>query len=321
MKTLNADLKAGQFKPVYLLCGEDAFLKRSYKLRFLESFGGSGSMNVMVLEGKDISEDQVIDTAETLPFFADRRLIVIENSGWMKGGAEKLPDYLPKMAETSTILFVEDAVDKRSRLYKAAQKCGYVAELSHPEEKELSLWAARYLARAGKKVTQSTMDHFLDYVGDDMESVKNELEKLIAYLGERDVVTRQDVDSITSRTVTGRIFDLVSAITGRRTKEAMELYEDLLTTREPPMRILFLIARQYRQMLAAKELLTAGQKQPEIAKQLKIPGFAAGRLMREVRSLSQHQLLAKVKLCAELDYAVKSGNLPDRLAADMLICG
>lgn len=321
MKTLNADLRSGEFRPVYLLCGDETFLRRSYKGRFMEKVTGGDGMNTAYFEGKDTKEDDVITAGDTMPFFAEHRLVVVENSGWFKGSVEKIADWIPEMPDTTVLLFVEEAVDKRNRLYKAVQKKGYVCELKHPEHKDLSIWAARYLAAAGKKITASTMDRILEYTGDDMENLRNELEKLISYLGDRDVVDPRDVDTITTVTVTNRIFDMVRAITSHRTGEALRLYQDLLQLREPPMRILFLIAKQYNQMLQVKELLNAGKDKNEIARILGIPAFAVSKMIGQVRQTPSVMLLSQVRRCVELEEAVKTGDLQDRMAVEMLITG
>ncbi|MBQ7535850.1 MAG: DNA polymerase III subunit delta [Stomatobaculum sp.] len=319
MKNLNSDLKSGNFKPVYLLYGDEAYLKQNYKNRFRKAAAGDDGMNVSVFEGKDISEDAVIDIAGTMPFFSERRLVIVENSGWFKNKTEKIADFLESFPDTTVLLFLEEETDKRNRLYKTVQKLGYLCELTHPDRRELSIWAARYLAASGKKITASTMDHFLERVGDDMQNVRNELEKLISYLGEEEVVTVRDVDMISSGTVTNRIFDMVRAIAARRTGEALDLYNDLLTLREAPMRILVLIARQYQQLLSVKELTAAGKDRNEIAKSVKIPAFAVGKLQQQAKSIRSAALFAKIRRCAELEEAVKTGNLQDRLAVELLI--
>lgn len=321
MKTLNADLKSGEFRPVYLLYGDESFLLRSYKGRFMQKVAGGDGMNTAYFEGKDINEDDVITAGDTMPFFAEHRLVVVENSGWFKGSVEKIADWIPEMPDTTVLLFVEGSVDKRNRLYKAVQKKGYLCEMKHPEHRELSVWAARYLAAAGKKITASTMDRILEYTGDDMENLRNELEKLISYVGEREVVDARDVDTVTTVTVTNRIFDMVRAITSRRTGEALRLYQDLLQLREPPMRILFLIAKQYNQMLQIRELMNAGKDKNEIARISGIPPFAASRMMGQVRSMQSAALLSQVRRCVELEEAVKTGDLQDRMAVELLITG
>ena len=100
MKILNQDIKDRQFKPVYLLFGEEAFLKKSYKNRLKEAMVGDDTMNFHQFEGKGVDLKEIISLADTMPFFGERRLILIEDSGLFKGsGAEALVEYLPQMPE------------------------------------------------------------------------------------------------------------------------------------------------------------------------------------------------------------------------------
>ena len=259
MKTISQDIKSGEFKKIYLLFGEEAFLKRSYKNQLKAALVGDDAMNYHYFEGRGLDLGEIISLADTMPFFGERRLIQIEESGLFKGsGADELVEYLPRMPDTTCMMFVESEVDKRSRFYKAVKAAGYAAEMVRQDERQLSAWAGGILAKAGRKITQRTMDLFLSRTGDDMENIRMELEKLISYTEGRQVVTDRDVEEICTEQVTGRIFDMVAAIAGRRTRQAMDLYEDLLTLREPPMRILFLIARQFNQILQVKELMAGG---------------------------------------------------------------
>lgn len=321
MRTLAEDLKSGAFQPVYLLYGDEAYLKQYYRNRLSGAVAGGDSMNVTVFTGKDVSEDDVISAADTLPFFAERRLVIVEESGWFKTSLEKLPEFLSTMPDTTVLLFLESAVDKRNRLFKAVQKRGSVLELKHPEGRELSIWAARYLARAGKKITPSTMDHFLDMVGNDMENVKNELDKLISYVGDDDVVDRRAVDTITTVLPEDRVFQMVDAITDRRVKEAVRLYKDLLALKVSPTLILYLIAKRYNQLLSVKSLMNAGKRKGEIAKALNIREYPAGKLMTQARPLQSAALLGMVRKCVEYEERVKTGDLNERMAVELLICG
>ena len=119
MKSLNEDLKTGQLKQVYLLFGEEGYLKRQYRDRLTRALLPEGdTMNYACYEGKGTEIREVIDLAETMPFFAERRLIVFENTGFFKSGGNDLADYIKEMPESACFLFVENEVDKRSRLYK-----------------------------------------------------------------------------------------------------------------------------------------------------------------------------------------------------------
>ncbi len=320
MQTLNKDLKEQNFKRTYLLFGEEDFLKKSYKNRLKNGITGGDTMNYNYFEGKNVDVKEVMNLADTMPFFADRRLILLEDTGFFKSAAgEELVSYLPQMPDSTCMVFVESEVDKRNRLYKKVKELGYAAELSRQDASQLARWAGGILAKDGKRITGRTMDLFLASAGDDMENIRMELEKLVSYVGDREVVTDEDVRAICTVHVTSKIFEMVGAIVGGDTKKAMDLYEDLLTLKEPPMRILYLIARQFNQILQVKELMGKGLDKSSIASKLKMQPFVVGRTMPQARAFTREQILSYVELCVSSEEAVKSGRLQDRLAVELLI--
>ena len=319
MQTLNQDIKERSFRPVYLLYGEETFLVNSYKNRLKEAVLGDDTMNFSRYEGKGIDVSELIRQADTMPFFADRRLILVDGSGFFKSAQEELAAYLPQMPDTTCLVFAESEVDKRNRLYKRVKELGYAAELNKQDTAQLMRWAAGILGRDGRKISRPVMEYFLERTGDDMENIRMEQEKLVCYTMGRDVITKEDVDAVGTVHVTSRVFDMVAAIVAGNTKKAMDLYEDLLTLKEPPMRILFLIARQFNQLLQIKELTAAGKDKGAMASALKVPPFAVGKLTAQARAFTRDQILSWVTLCVETEEAVKTGRLSDRLAVELLI--
>ena len=319
MQTLNKDIKEKSFRSVYLLCGDEPFLVGSYKKRMREAISGDDTMNFNYFEGKNPDVKEIISLADTMPFFAERRLILIDSSGFFKNAPEELVTYLPQMPDTTCLIFCEMEVDKRNKLYKKVKELGHVAELNKQDSTQLMQWAAGILTKDGKKITKPVMEYFLERTGDDMENIRTELEKLICYTMGRDVITVEDVEAIGTVHVTNRIFDMVAAIVAGNTKKAMDLYEDLLTLKEPPMRILFLIARQFNQILQVKELLAAGCGKGDIASKIKVPPFAAGKLITQAKAFTREQILSYVQLCVESEEAVKTGRMADRMAVELLI--
>ena len=319
MHTLNQHIREQTFKPVYLLCGDEPFLKNSYKKRLKEAAVGDDGMNFARFEGKALEVEALIRLADTMPFFAPRRLILIEDSGYFKGAPEALVKYLPQMPDTTCLVFVESVVDKRGKLYKKVKELGYIAELGRQDGTQLAKWAGGILGKEGKKITRQTMEYFLAMVGDDMENIRTELEKLVSYTWGREVVTDQDVEAVCTVRISNRIFEMVAAIANRQGKKAMELYEGLLALKEPPMRILFLIARQFNQILQVKELAGQGMDRNAIASKLKIQPFIVGKATAQARQFSHSQILSYVNLCVEAEEAVKSGKLEGRIAVEMLI--
>lgn len=319
MQTLNQDIKDNTFRSVYLLYGEEAFLKNSYKNRLKEGIIGDDTMNFSYFEGKNLDLDELIRLADTMPFFTERRLILIEGSGFFKSASEKMLAYLPVMPDTTCLLFVESEVDKRSKLFKKVKELGLAVELARQDASQLARWAGNILAKEGRKITSRTMDLFLSMAGDDMENIRMELEKLVGYTMGRDVITDADVEEVCTVRVTSKIFDMVAAIVNRQTRKAMDLYEDLLTLKEPPMRILFLIARQFNQLMQVKELMGRGMDRGAIASKLKLQPFVVGKIMPQARQFTKEQILSYVNLCVDMEEAVKRGRLADRLAVELLI--
>ncbi len=319
MQTINEDIKNGNFRPVYLLFGEESFLKQSYKKKLRQAIAGDDTMNYNYFEGKGLDVNELISLSDTMPFFSEKRLIIVEDSGFFKAASDTLTEYLPSMPDTTCLVFVEEAVDKRNRLYKKVRELGHAAEMKRQDSGQLARWAGAILAQNGRKITGAAMNHFLERTGDDMENIRMELEKLISYTMGSDQVTTEDVDAVTTIQTTNKIFEMVGAIASRKTRLAMDLYEDLLTLREPPMRILFLIARQFNQILLVKEMEAAGTDRGTIASRLKVPPFVVGKLTSQAAAFSGEQILEYVKQCVEMEEAVKTGRLGDRLAVELLI--
>lgn len=319
METLNQDIKSGDFKRFYLLFGEEEFLKQSYKKRLRQAVAGDDTMNYNYFEGKGLDVRELISLANTMPFFSDRRLILVEDSGCFKAASDELVEALPDIPDTTCMVFVESAVDKRNRLYKKVKELGSAVELKRQSASQLAVWAGRILAQNGRKITSSDMNLFLERTGDDMETIRTELEKLISYTMGQEIVAGEDIEAVTTVQVTNKIFDMVAAIVAGKTKTAMDRYEDLLTLKEPPMRILFLIARQFNQILLVKEMMASGNDKSAIASKLKIPPFAAAKLMPQARNFTKEQLAGCVEACVEAEEAVKTGRLGDRLAVELLI--
>ena len=125
MKSIKADLDSGSFKPAYLLYGEEKYLIRQYRDRLVQALvPDADTMNFARYTGKDVNIPEVIDLCETIPFFADRRVILLEDTGFFKNKCDELADYMKELPEYLVLLFTEEQVDKRSRMYKAVSAAG-----------------------------------------------------------------------------------------------------------------------------------------------------------------------------------------------------
>lgn len=320
MQRINEDIKQGNFKQIYLLYGEERYLRRQYTDRLKKALcGEDDSMNTHFYEGKDVPVGEIIDLAETLPFLAARRVIFISNSGLFKSGGEKMAEYLTAPNETTFFVFTENEVDKRSKLFKTVQTNGYVSEFAVQDENTLKRWVAGILNKEGKKITENTVQLFLTKTGTDMENIRMELEKLLCYCMNRDVITEDDVNTICTNRINNHIFDMINAIADGQTGKALQLYYDLLALREPPMRILFLIARQYNQLLQVKELKSRGYDNKTIGSKIGVPPFVAGKYVAQASRFKSADLRLAVTQCVEAEEAVKTGHMNDMMSVEMLI--
>ncbi len=319
MEKLRQDIKNSTFEAVYLLYGEETYLVRSYKNQLKEAMVGDDTMNYSYFEGKNISLDEVSDLAMTLPFFADRRVILLENTGLFKSSSEGWTELVKKIPEGSHMIFVESETDKRSKLYKAVREHGYCAEMQRQTEKDLKRWILNGLARQKLGITSDALDLFLQKTGEDMENIRMEMEKLVSYCMGKEGVTAEDVEEICTERLTNRIFEMIQAVSEGNQAKALDLYYDLLALKEPGMRILFLIARQMNQLLIIKEMSAARVSKDAIAAKMKLRPFVVSKMLVQVRQFEAEQLRKCVELCVELEEAIKSGNMNERIAVEMVL--
>jgi DNA polymerase-3 subunit delta len=320
MQRINEDIKKGQFQHIYLLYGEERYLTRQYRDRLKQALSQSvSSMNIHTYEGKNAPIGEIIDLAETVPFFSPHRIFLLDNTGFFKTGGEKLAEYLQEISETAYFIFTEKEVDKRTKLYKTLQSKGVIAEFTPQDENTLKRWIVGLLKKEGKQITESTLQLFLQKTGTDMENIRMELEKLICYTLDHDAVTSQDVEAICTVRITNHIFDMITALAEKQTAKALQLYYDLLALNEPPLRILFLIARQCSLLLTVKEMKTKGHGNKEIAAAISLPPFIAGKYITQATHFQASELKNAVTKCVETEEDIKTGRQSDQLSVEMLL--
>lgn len=320
MKSLNEDLKTGQLNRLYLLYGEESYLKKQYRDKLRNAIiSPDDTMNYAYYEGKNTNVKEIIDLAETLPFFSERRLIVMEDTGFFKNATPELADYIKEMPETTSMVFVESEIDKRGKLYKAVQSKGRAVELGRQDEASLIRWIAGNIKREGKKVSESTIRYFLAKVGTDMENIQKELEKVFCYTLEQDAITSEDVEEICTTQITNQIFDMINAVAEKKQKKALDHYYDLLALKEPPMRILFLLARQFKLLMEVKALDKGGYARKEIAAKTGLHPFVVGKYQEQAKSFKTRELREIIKYSVDIEESVKTGKLNDMLGVELFI--
>lgn len=324
MKEIRRQIKEKDFHKVYLLTGDESYLVMQAKQMLKNALSTPGDeMNCTVFEDSRIDLASLRELSQTFPFFAEKRLLILDRTGVMKTGKEELIRILEELPETTCMVLVEPEVDKRSKVYKWIKKNGYVGEFLKKQqtEKVLTRWVAALLGKEKKQIRESDVHYFLERTGEDMFQIKTETEKLIAYVGERTEITRRDIEEITSGEVQNKIFELVAAIARGSKTEALSYYDDLLLLKEPPMHILFLLVRQYRILLLMKNMRSLHKPDKDIAQAAGIPPFAIRKNESQLRGYDLRALEQCVSSCIQVEEDIKTGKIDDQMGVEVLIVG
>ncbi len=346
-KILWKSIKSNEVGKLYLFFGIEDYLIRNYceqieKAIISEDFK---MLNKVVLDGKT-QPAQIIDNCQTAPVFSDRRLVIVRNSGLFKGsrkadgddqseasgkkaksaakkgkGGDELAEFLQEVPEHVCLVFVEQEIDKRIKYVDIIDKNGLIVEFDYKKPDELAGWVIKRLKEIDHDASLRTASMIVEYCEQGMDDVLNELKKLCAYAGDRTLITEEDVAKVCTRSVKSRIFDLTDAIAAKRTSTAISIVGDMAVLREPMPKIMFMINRQFRQLIQIKLLLKDGAGKGEIASFFKVPPFIADKLIKQAQSFDMKSLENAAAAGLELDLAVKTGRMDDRTAVELVIIG
>ena len=175
------------------------------------------------------------------------------------------------------------------------------------------------IKKEGKNITERTVMRFLETVDNDMENIHQEMEKLLCYTAEKDIVTEEDVMAVCTLHTENKIFDMINAVALKNQREALRLYDDLLLLKEQPLRILALISRQFNTLLQIKELSVQGYTTSIIAQRTNMKEFIIRKNLGMTRKFSIEELKDALEDCVRSEEEVKTGRMNDRIAVEMLI--
>lgn len=319
MKVIKEHIKSKSFKQFYLLYGSEEYLKKLYRDKLKNSILSDDSdMNYSHYEGNGIDPRKVSEVVQTMPFFSDKRVIIIENSGFFKNQNE-LSELLTGAPDTTIIIFVETEIDKRSKLFKLVRDSGTVSEMNGMDEQNLKLFVISLLEHEKKKITESAIVYLIDKTGSDMTNLCNEIEKIINYTFGRDIITIEDIDAVVTTQITGKIFLMIDAIASKQPNKALALYYDLISVREKPMSILFLITRHFNILLQSKDLQALGYNSSSISEKVGVPPFAVNKYLGQAKNFTTKKLKEALEFGTDIEEQIKTGRLIEKIGVEMFI--
>ncbi len=323
MNNLAKEIKNGSFHQLYLLMGEEDYLRKQFRDRLKEALippdSPGASMNLHYFREKEASLETVLDLLGTVPFFGDRRLIILEDSQLFKNAPDPLLDSFARMPEGACLMFVEKKPDERTKIFKALKAQGVLARFEQQKPPTLMAWCRGRFLEAGLGFSDSALSLLVNQAGPDMNNLKNEQDKLIGYCLEKGQIGEEDVLEICVRDPQDTVFAMVRASASGDTEEALRLYGDLLKRREAPLKILALLARQYR--LVLQYLERGSRTDKELVRSMGISPFALKEYASLGRILTAEQAMKALEACGNTDESIKNGKVSDRLGVELLLAG
>lgn len=320
MRKVSDDVKNKTFAPVYLIFGEEAYLRENYKNSLIKALVTPGdNLNYASFAGSGTDPDEVLSLAMTMPFMADKRVIYVKDSGFFKKTCDQIADYIESPSQDTVLIFDESDVDKRGRAYKTAKKGGYDAEAARYDDKKLPGWVAANFNRFDKKVSRDTVMLLIERAGKDMTTLDMEIRKLASYAGDREAVTSDDVLMLTSRSPEFTVYQMIDAIADRKLNKAVGIYYDMLAEKQSPYGILALIERQFRIMISVSDMNARKAPQDEIASAVGVQGWTVNKYSTQTRKFSRQRMIRVLDECVRADREIKQGKIGDNVAVELLI--
>ena len=305
-------IKAGKVAGAYLFEGVEENIKAAtlQSLRKAVLPEGFEELNESLMDAP--ATDAIIAACETLPFMADKRLVIVREHPALMGRAdadERLIAYIPNVPESAVLVFLcRGKADARKKLYTAIKKANGVVSFAPLTDAELNTWIVKTFAGLGKTVSPQTASVLSFTVGSDTALLRREIEKLAALAGDRDTVTEEDVHAVATRSVECTVFEMVDAVVAGQQGKAFGLLRDMLTTGSDRLGILAMLLRQFRLMQHIKIMQFERLSPGDIKQRLGIAPFAAERCMRQASGYTGGQVKKAVQICLNTEYMVKSGG-------------
>lgn len=307
---------------LYLLFGEEDFLKDEYTRRIQKAVYDNEfpEFNYITFT-ENIDTAEINNAFETYPMMSESKYIFIKDSNifasskksedgnsskdFWKNRLSDIPDYV-------YVVFSEKNVDKRSALYKQVNKDYTAVEFSRMQNGDLTTWIERRFLKAERKIAKEDALYIALLCSGNMMVIDKECDKLIHYT--KDVVHRDDIDKVVSKSLELHIFDITDGIMEGNSEKVMEVLNDLNTQKVSAFQTLYLLLGTFDKMLQCKLMLADYYPVKQIAEQLKIPEFITKKYISGAENFSAEFLEDMIIRIAEIDLSIKQGKINERVA-------
>lgn len=303
----------GSLDLVYVLVGTERLLIERVVdavRKAVDSMGAPG-FNVEVFDGKGLDAACVISAARTLPMMADTRLVLVRHVDAMTPTEQThLAEYLNDPSESTCLVATATKLDGRAKLAKAAKKKGVLIDAKPLRGRELREFIRAEATAREHNIAPQAIEALLDAVGDDLAAIDDAMERLSLFVGAGQRIDADAVMMCVTRIRVESIWSLVDAIGLKDRRKGIAAAQSLLDDREPPLRLLAMVARQLRIVARMREALSEGLRPQDAAKRAGAPPFKASDLTESARRFTADSLGRAFTLIAETDRALKGSKRP-----------
>jgi DNA polymerase-3 subunit delta len=331
-RTAAKEINKGNIQPVYVCYGAESYLMKEFITYVTAQWIESNDRDFAVsrFDLAETNVESVIDDAETFPFMGGRKLIIAKDANFFTAAKEstriehrleRLTEYLKAPAEFSVIVFTvaADKLDERKKIVKSVGERKALIPFPLLSGEDLNYWIRRQAEKVHVSIDDTAMNTLILSCGANLHNISGELEKLSIYVGENGVVTTEIVESMVARSTEQNIFLMIDELARMHVDKALRILYDLLKHKEEPVKILSLIARQFRSMLLVKQLSKQGFSQQQLASQLGLHPYAVKIAGEQARLYEADKLKQSLSRLADMDYQMKVGKMDKVLALEMFM--
>lgn len=308
---------------VYLLYGEDNYLKNEFVKKAKKSFGEL-QLGINYIQIDESNVNNVISDIETPAFGYERKMIIVKNANLMQKKnaiSDKLSEYLndadKQILDSIELIIVEDSVEKNA-LFNTISKIGMIKEFNEQKISQLITKVKSISAAYGVQIQENVAQYFIECTGTNMEDIINEIRKLIEYAGKGGTIKKENIDSLTIKKSESVIFDLTDNLGKKNIHEAINVLHDLIYAKEPVQKILVMLYNHFKKLYIVQ--LSNGQN---VAQNLKLKPnqtFLVSKYQNQAKFFTQGEIRNLLNEFMYIDEASKSGNLDINVGLESVLC-
>ena len=322
---------------IILLYGNDEYGMNRRLAEFESMFGDptSASMNLTRLEASSMTDDELNNAVNALPFLAKQRLVLLSSPSrryTTPEARDKFCNFLEKAPETTKLVIAEhvdlkwkklkadqDKEDDKNWPVKWFRKKGLGLErFALPAQHAMPDWIREQAKQAGGQTDGAAAAKLAEMVGSNTQQAAQEITKLLTYVNWQRPISMLDVQAVSIVTAEADVFGMVDALAQGQGRQAQLLMHRLMADQEP-FGVWAMIIRQFRLLIQAREVIDAGGGMPEVWKQLGGAEFVAKKAYNQPRRFSMPVLERIYHRLLEIDVAAKTGGTPLDISMDMLV--